>query len=98
MPVVRIGEVRARPGSESALRERLVRLVAEIASLPGCTGCELLGAHDEPARFMIVERWQSRAAHEGAVIAIPKDEIAAFMRLVEGPLSGAYWDEVAADG
>lgn len=98
MAIARIGEVRARTGSEDALRERLVELIAEIASLPGCSSCELLAAREEPARFMIIERWDSLETHSGAVMRIPKEEIAAFMRLVEGPLVGAYWDEVGVAG
>lgn len=94
MSIARIGEVRARAGSEEALRERLLGLIAEIAALDGCSSCELLRSHEDDGRFMIIERWDSLEAHTGAVMNIPKDEIAEFMRLVDGPLSGAYWQEV----
>jgi quinol monooxygenase YgiN len=95
MSVARIGETRAKPGFEDALRAKLESLVTQIAALPGCISCELFVSEDEPSRMLMIERWESKAAHKGAVMNIPPEEIAEFMKMLDGRPSGAYFSEVA---
>ena len=95
MSVIRLGEVKAREGAEDALRARLEKLVPEIAGLEGCISCELLQSHAAPPTFVIIERWESLAAHAKAANEIPKDDIAEFMKLVDGRPRGDYYDSIA---
>jgi hypothetical protein len=93
--IARIGETRAKAGFEDALRTKLESLVTQIAALPGCLGCELYVSKDEPVRMLMIERWESLDAHKGAVMDIPPEEIAEFMKMLDGRPSGAYFSEVA---
>lgn len=93
MGVARIGHVRARAGSEDALLARLRELAPQIASLPGCLGCEVMRSREDPAGLLMIERWTSIDAHRSAVMDIPKDDIAEFMKMVDGPMTGEYYDE-----
>jgi quinol monooxygenase YgiN len=91
MSVTRINEFQAKPGQEEALKAFLEGVVSGIAATAGCASCQLLQALDEPARFVVLEVWSSRAAHQSAAHAIAPDEIAKVMAMLAAPPKGAYF-------
>lgn len=54
---------RASEGNRAALRAVLGPAVPRLADLPGCTGGSLYNDIDDPELFVLVEHWESEAAH-----------------------------------
>ena len=93
MSIIRINEFRAKDGKAEELRTFLARLVPIIAALPGCESCRLLQNHDESARFVVLEIWESIGAHQAAVKDIPPEPLAEVMTLLDGRPTGGYYHE-----
>jgi quinol monooxygenase YgiN len=93
MTITRINEFHAIAGQGDALRERLRELLPTIRSAPGCVSCELLQALDEPARLLIVERWDDVESHQRALKAAPKHAFERTAPLLDRPPTGAYFKE-----
>jgi quinol monooxygenase YgiN len=94
MAVARIGQVKARAGREAALRERLEFLTRHIAGLQGCISCQLFQSQADPTVMLMIETWENLDTHKNAVMDIPKEEIAAFMQMIDGRPTGEYYEEV----
>jgi quinol monooxygenase YgiN len=93
MSITRINEFRAKDGSADALRSFLARLIPTITAIAGCQSCQLLQQHDEPTRFIVLEVWESIAAHQASVKDIPPESLAEVMTLLDGRPVGAYYHE-----
>ncbi len=91
MSVTRINEFLAKPGQEPALHEFLVSVVETIIGSSGCVSCQLLSSQENPARFVVIEVWQSVEAHKGAARAIPADQIQRVMGLLAASPKGEYF-------
>lgn len=92
MGVTRITEFRARADHIAPLRAFLTSIVPGIASSAGCASCQLLQGHDDPARFLVVEVWDSVASHQASVRAIPPEDLARVSDMLDGPPRGDYFD------
>ena len=56
----------AQPGKEAVARAELAALIATVQQRePDCLGITLHQHQDDPRRFLLFERWTSRAAYEG---------------------------------
>ena len=86
MSVTRVNQFHARSGQEEAMRGRLQAIVSGLRATAGCEACSLLQDVAEPVRFVVIEVWESREAHQAAVKAIAPEELQAFM--VEPPRGG----------
>ncbi|MGH3492938.1 MAG: putative quinol monooxygenase [Sciscionella sp.] len=51
----------AKPGSESAVREALTRLVEPTRAEQGCLAYDLFESAASPGTFITVERWRGQA-------------------------------------
>jgi quinol monooxygenase YgiN len=94
MAIVRINEFHAAPDKAAALREFLGSVIDVIKTSPGCQACELLAQQDDPARLVIVETWDSVAAHQAAATRIPPEKLAEVRPLLAEPPVGRYHDRL----
>ena len=97
MAITRINHFEAKPGSAAELRAFLTSVVGVIQSTAGCRSVRLLEALDAPQRLVIVEVWDSVAAHQAAAGAIPAAQLEMAMALFAAPPRGEYYRE-AEDG
>ena len=93
MSVTRISEFRAKEDKVDALRALLAQAVPSISASRGCLSCKLLQSQNNPARFVVLEAWESVESHETAVRSIPPETFAAVMDLLDGRPSGEYFHE-----
>lgn len=91
MSVYRIGEVRAKEGSVDELREFLLSIVPEIQSSDGCEAVQLYQSQDDPARFLMIETWESTEAHQASVKNIPAEQLGKIRPMLDGSPGGSYF-------
>ena len=94
MSVTRVGEFQARAGQAEALRAQIHAFVPLIQASPGCQSCLALQSQDDPARFVIIEVWDSVEAHQASVQRIPQRLLNDTIRLLAGPPRGGYYGTV----
>ncbi|HWT17055.1 MAG TPA: antibiotic biosynthesis monooxygenase [Patescibacteria group bacterium] len=79
--------------AETAAREIAALVAAVLAAEPECRGITMLQDADDPSRFMLVERWPSRALFLGPHMQQP--HIQAFIARAGGFLAGppeiSFW-------
>jgi quinol monooxygenase YgiN len=92
MSVGRIGEIVAQPGKEKALQTFIQTvIVPAIEASEGGQSCQVYQNQSDPARFMIVEVWDSIEAHQASVKNITPEEIAEIKTLLADMPPGAYY-------
>lgn len=88
-----LGQLKARPGKEEALRKVLLSLVEPTRAEDGCVQYDLHVHTSDPGRFVFYENWNSRE-HLDAHLASPH-LIAAVATagewLTEPPSIETYW-------
>ncbi|MDP8942847.1 MAG: antibiotic biosynthesis monooxygenase [Actinomycetota bacterium] len=60
--VVKINALDVAPGKDAELEERFARRAAEVESMPGFLGFELLRPVEGETRYFVYTRWESEAA------------------------------------
>jgi heme oxygenase (mycobilin-producing) len=95
MSAARIGEFRASPGQNEALRDFLGSILPLILSSQGCLSCDLFQSKEDPAEFIIVEVWESIEAHQASVKNIPPEMMGEILPLLAGSPGGHYYDALA---
>ena len=60
-PLTLIAELRAKPGSEAQLGERLLQLVEPSRTEAGCINYDVHQSDDDPAHWVVYENWRSEA-------------------------------------
>lgn len=93
MTTTRINIFRAKNDMVNNLREFLVAIIPRIEQSPGCRSCQLLQRQDDIREFVVIEVWDSVAAHEAAVKTIPPDSIRVVMLMLETPPNGSYYSD-----
>lgn len=91
MSVSRMGEFRANGESIEKLRDFLLSIMAGIRSSEGCESVQLYQSQDDPARFMMIEVWDSVEAHQASVRNIPPKKLGEIRPLLAGSPSGSYF-------
>jgi quinol monooxygenase YgiN len=94
MSIFRIGETQAKEGQIQALRDFLVSIMPIIQSSRGCESCQLYQSQDDPAKFLMVEVWDSIESHQASVKNIPPEKINEIRPLLAGSPGGGYFDMV----
>ena len=94
MLITRINDFHARADKARALREFLQSIIALVEDAPGCQSVALMVHHEDPARFVIVEVWESIEAHQASVSRIPPGKIEEVQPLLVEPPKGAYYDRI----
>ena len=92
MSVTRIGEVQAKPELTQALHDFLISILPMIKSSQGCESVILYQSHDDPARFIITEIWDSIESHQASVKNIPPEKLGEIRPLLANAPSGSYFD------
>lgn len=87
-----IGIVRAKRGQEDELGRRLTALIPPTCAEPGCISYELFQSTEDPAVWMLLERWRSAADLDAHVdsphlqaFLLTKDEV------IEGTPDNYRW-------
>jgi heme oxygenase (mycobilin-producing) len=91
MLLTRINEFQAAPGKAEELYIFLQSLVPFISSSVGCSGCEVLRNCDQADAFVVIERWDSKAAHQASLAGFPKEDMQAAMALFGAAPKGNYF-------
>lgn len=91
MSIARIGETQARPESIQQLREFLRSIMPLIRSSKGCESVQLFQSHDDAAKFLMVEVWDSVESHQASVKNIPQEKLGEIRSLLAGSPSGSYF-------
>ncbi len=92
MSITRINEFQAAEGKSEELADFLKSLVPYISSCEGCTSCEVLRNREDQDRFVVIEKWDSRASHEKSIENFPKEKIQAAMSLLSAAPKGSYYE------
>jgi quinol monooxygenase YgiN len=93
-PILVLISYRAQPGKTEMAAVELSKLIAAVQSEEsGCLGITLHQNGDEPARFLLVERWKDRATFEGPHMQTPHLQafIARAMNFLAGPPEISFW-------
>ncbi|WNO10016.1 antibiotic biosynthesis monooxygenase family protein [Teredinibacter sp. KSP-S5-2] len=91
MSITRINEFTAADGKSEELYEFLQSLIPFISGSEGCLGCEVLRKLGAEKEFVVIEKWDSEAAHKKSVANFPKEDMQAAMVLFGAPPVGAYY-------
>ncbi len=94
MAISRINDFYAAAGKQQALRAFLESVLAMIKGAAGCQEVELLVDQENAAHLVILERWDSVAAHQEAARLIPQSKLAEVGPLLAEPPRGRYYDRV----
>ena len=94
MTITRIGETQAKPELTAQLREFLRSIVPIIQSSAGCLFVTLYQSRDDPAKFTIVEVWDSIQSHQASVANIPPEKLVEIRPLLANAPSGGYFELV----
>lgn len=82
MSITRVNEFNALEGKADALGDYLASIVPVIEAASGCLYCHLLRGHDDPSRFLVIETWESIAAHQLSVEGIDRKEFLRAMQML----------------
>jgi len=88
MPIRQVITFRVQHGEADAFVAGFAPIIAKVRGEPGCEQYELLRSLEDPDRLVMLERWASLEALEGALKAHykgPDDPSVAFFKLVDGP-------------
>lgn len=94
MTISRIGETQAKPQLTAELRDFLISILPMIKSSKGCESVTLYQSRDDPAKFTIVEVWDSIESHQASVRNIPPEKLAEIRPLLATAPSGGYFERV----
>lgn len=92
MSVHRIGETQANPETTEALRDFLLSIIPLIKSSSGCESVTLYQSQDDPARFTMIEVWDSIESHRASVKNIPPEMLTQIRPLLASAPSGSYYE------
>jgi quinol monooxygenase YgiN len=91
MSVTRINHFEAKSGMASDLREFLISIIPLIKHSSGCESCQFLQDQENFEKFVVIEVWVSRDAHQASVKNIPPEKIGAVMPLLATQPTGFYF-------
>ena len=94
MTVARIGETRAKPEWNEALRDFLILIMPGIKSSQGCESVTLYQSQEDPTKFTMIEIWDSIESHKASVKNIPRELLAEIRPLLASAPSGSYYELV----
>lgn len=93
MSIIRINSFHAKTGSGDALRDLLRATVPPIVAKAGCLSCQVIQHVEEPERIVVIERWETIAAHQAAAQQIPVHAFERVMQLLARRPEGEYFRE-----
>jgi quinol monooxygenase YgiN len=90
MPVTRLNYFTAKPEQATALAAFLSEVIDIVQAADGFVSCRLLRDQRNPTEFVILEEWESVAAHQKAASLIPRERINSVMQYLAQPPRGEY--------
>jgi quinol monooxygenase YgiN len=94
MTIARVSEMIAQKGREDELRDFIdvvVRPTVERSS--GAVTCRVFRNREDPAKFLVIEEWESPEAQRGAQLATPPDQMRHLrILLAGGGAPAAFYD------
>ena len=97
MSIYRIGETHAKPELIGELREFLMSIAPMIKLSHGCEAVQLYQSHEDPAKFIMIETWDTLESHQTSVKNIPPEMLEQIRPLLATSPSGGYFELVSAD-
>lgn len=94
MKIYRIGETQAKPELAQELRDFLVSIIPMITASQGCESVTLYQSSDNPAKFTMIEVWDSVESHRASVKNIPPEKLTEIRPLLASAPSGSYYTMV----
>lgn len=91
MSTTRINEFMAKAGQGEHLRDLLSSFLAPLESVAGCQSCQVLQSAEQPTKIVVIEVWESVAAHQASVKDISPEAVAQLMPLLDGAPKGEYF-------
>jgi quinol monooxygenase YgiN len=91
MTITRISEFQAKSEATEALRSFLLSIMPFIKSSHGCESVTLYQSHDDPAKFTMLEVWDSIESHQASVKNIPPEMLSEIRPLLASAPSGGYF-------
>ena len=91
MRIIRMNAFMAKEDTVGELRVFLNSLIPFISSSSGCLSCRLLHSLEDPQRFVIVEEWVSKEAHQASAQNIPVTDVEKVIGLLAAPPGGEYY-------
>jgi quinol monooxygenase YgiN len=95
MSIYRIGETQAKPELIEELRDFLISIMPIISSSQGCEGVQLYQNQTDPAKFTMIEVWDTVESHRASVNNIPSELITQIHPLLATAPTGNYFEFVA---
>jgi quinol monooxygenase YgiN len=92
--VVRINEFQATESRRDELRAVLQSILSTVRAADGCLSCQLLESESDPQKFVVIESWCSRDAHQAAASRLSGDELRRAMTLVADLPRAGYYVEI----
>ena len=90
MAITRLNYFTAKPEQCDALAKFLTEVIGIVRKADGCLSCRLLRDEINPVEFVILETWESIAAHQKAAGMIPKEQVSSVMQFLEKAPRGEY--------
>jgi heme oxygenase (mycobilin-producing) len=92
MTIIRIGETQAKPELPGELRAFLISILPMIKSSQGCESVTLYQSREDPAKFTIIEVWDSLESHQASVRNIPPEKLSEIRPMLAIAPSGSYYE------
>lgn len=92
MSISRIGEFKASEGKVDELRYFMLSIIPMILSSEGCESCQLFQNQDDPAKFFMIETWDSIESHQASAKNIPPEMLGQIRPLLAASPAGSYYN------
>lgn len=93
LPLTRINQFTAKPGSGDELHGLIESFLPMIRRSEGCLEARLLRDVDDENKILVLEVWRDKDAHRASAANVPPGTFEKAMALMAGPPSGAYYRE-----
>jgi quinol monooxygenase YgiN len=97
MSIARIGNFTGVPGQTDELKGFLFSIIPMIKSSSGCESVQLYQNQEDPARFTMIEIWDSIESHQASVKNIPPEKLDEIRPLLGSSPSGSYYGLISTD-
>lgn len=91
MHITRINRFFAKPHLAEDLHEFLNSVLPTLRKASGCQSAQLLRGKDDPHEFVLIEQWDSVAAHKSGAQIIPPDQFDVVLPMLAKPPTGSYY-------
>ena len=93
MTIARVSELIAQKGREDELRDFIEVVVRpHVQRSPGSVACLAFRNRENPAKFLIIEEWDSPEAQRAALLATPPEQVRHLRILLASGGSAALYD------